>query len=137
MSIREIDTFPIPQRRERKLAFELGEQHVSAHRGEALSDQMRRAIVAAREQVNEGRPCAACPAAQVLGVTPADGLTVRCSVERSLITERESPSSLANFCLHDAGDSHGGYTACSTWRAEKERVWHGRRMPLVPASEGV
>jgi len=88
-----------------------------------------------RQRIQEGNVTVTCPAANLIGITE-DGVTVRCAVERSLITERESPSSIVNFCAGDPG-VNSGYVQCSTWRAEKEREWHGKRLPLIPAHEGV
>lgn len=124
--------------RGRRLSFELPQQRVSAHEGEMRAKQMRRSIDRMRARVREGgaAACAECPAAQLLGTSGANGVTVKCGVEKSLVTERESPSSLVNFCLAPAGMNEG-YAACPSWRAEKEREWHGNRAPLIAAHEGV
>ncbi len=92
----------------------------------------RRRLAEAQARIREAREtaCAACPAARLLGVG-ANGLTVRCAVERSLITEREQPSTLGAYCL-----SLEGYPSCPTWRSEKERIW-ASRAALVGEHEGV
>lgn len=87
----------------------------------------------ARARLQAGKCSAECPAASL--VRADGGIIVRCGVERSLITERESPSSLLNLCLAPAGISEG-YAACPSWRAEKEREWHGNAAPLVPDRAG-
>lgn len=121
----------------RRLAYTLDERpRVSAHDGVLRAEAIKAEIVAARAAVSAGEQVAACPAARTLGVGK-DGVTIRCCVERSLVSERENPSSLLNFCLRDASDPSGGYTRCPTWRAEKEREAHGTRSPLVAESEGV
>jgi hypothetical protein len=95
---------------------------------------MVRAMIAARERISlaGSSGCAACPAASVLGAG-VDGLAVRCGVERSIITERNDPSTLANFCTVDG---EAGYQRCSSWRLEKDRIAEGRA-PIVRESEGV
>lgn len=127
---------PIIDRSGRRLAYQMGRPRVSAHDGELRAERIRASIAAARERVRAGTCATACPAAQQLGVNGENGLTIRCGIERSLITERESPSSLANFCLAGTEAADGGYSACSTWRAERERLWEGRLTPLVSTSEG-
>lgn len=108
---------------------------VKSELGPRAHAQMVRAMEAARERLREAGStgCAACPAASVLGAG-VDGLAVRCGVERSVITEREDPSTLAHLCTVSGQD---GYQRCPSWRAEKDRIRSGRTAPLVPATEGV
>ncbi len=111
---------------------------VNAHDAPAAALKIKASLEAARERVRAGSREVACPAGCVLGVGAEEGLTIRCGVERSLITEQHDPSSLVSFCLTDGGTNvKEGYQACPSWRAEKERVWQGRLTPLVSSAEGV
>lgn len=115
--------------------YELDRPHVSAHEGERVSERMQRAMAAARVVLRDDPPPPTCPAA---GLLPRgeDGYQLRCAVERNVLTEKDDPTSIVRYCLAPAGVG-SGYGACPTWRAEKERQWRGKRLPLVPVSEGV
>jgi hypothetical protein len=62
-----------------------------------------------------------CPAGQ----SCMAGAGVLCRLEGLPIVANEQPTSLQAFCLNEEG-----HTQCPTWRAEKERVWAGRRRPI-------
>lgn len=131
-----LDDLRRPEQDGKRLAFESERPWVSAHDGPRdTANRIRRAMKIAGERIREGSLCAACPAAALLGTNMTEGITVRCGVEKSLITERKDPSSLASYCLNNT--PMGGYTDCPTWRAEKEREWHGTAADLVPDSAGV
>lgn len=102
-----------------------------------VSGKLARHLHGVREVIRSVREGAEpeCPAAKLLGIS-AGGLTVRCAVERSLVTEQGDPSTLGSFCLCSAATRNGGYTACPTWQREKERVWASRRAE-VGEQEGV
>lgn len=122
----------------RTLTYEMPRQHISAHDGPELGPDIRKRLEEAKEKVRALKPAVACPAGCLIGQNAANGLTVRCGVERSLIAERTDPSSLASFCLTDGGSNpNEGYQRCPSWRAEKEREWAGRSKPLVSSREGV
>lgn len=59
-----------------------------------------------------------CPAGVEIGSLEARPLGCRCRIEGSTILEPAGTPSLVNFC-------YGAYTACPTWRADKEAVWAG------------
>lgn len=69
-----------------------------------------------------------CPVAELVGET-----CVWCPIEESVLDIRLNPTATSAYCM-------GDYTACPTWRAEKERVWERRSQPLVETgvpSEGL
>jgi hypothetical protein len=118
----------------RGLRFQMPKPYISAHDGDPSADRIRASLEAARARVRAGKGVAECPAACLLGEGRLGGLTVKCGVEHSLIAERTDPSSLSAFCLAPANAPGGGYTACSTWRAENARR---TAAPLIDPSEGV
>lgn len=59
-----------------------------------------------------------CPAGEICGKG------VRCRVEQNTLDAYLDPTTLETFCL-------GGYTECSSWRAEKARIEEQRTAPLV------
>lgn len=60
-----------------------------------------------------------CPAGTAVG---GDGCV--CAIERLRIDGRRNPDSIQAFCL-------GEYTACPTWRAERDRIDAGEKTELV------
>lgn len=101
---------------------------VISHGTPFISQAIRRAQDEARSRIEAVKTCSNCPAAETF--RGSGEVVVHCAVERSLVDSRKDPQSLLTFCL-------GDYTACPSWRAEKERQRLGHKAPLVPATEGV
>lgn len=96
---------------------------VAARAAKQGQDEARRRLRGQRQY----RECSSdCPAATAYKTDR--GLTVRCGVERTRLSEASDPQSLLTFCL-------GDYRACPTWRAERQRFLDGAP-PLVLPSEG-
>lgn len=93
----------------------------AAHRGLAVARYLLGKAISSRKE-------SPCPAALTLSHSP--DTQVRCGIERTLLAERTDPQSMLSFCF-------GDYTACPSWRVQRESDWSGRRLPLVSASEGV
>lgn len=100
---------------------------VISHGRPYISRAIRVAQEEARRRVTAIKGCSNCPAAETF--RGSGEVLVHCAVERSVVDSRRDPQSLLTFCL-------GDYTACPSWRAEKERERLGQK-PLVSASEGV
>ena len=92
---------------------------------------IQRVLAEAKERVRTGETCVACPAARLVAIESERGIIVRCGIEHSHVTSKLDPSTLVNRCFDDPG-----YQGCTSWRADKERIWEGRR-PLVGDREGV
>lgn len=76
-----------------------------------------------------------CPAGVRIG--QRDGSPAcRCAIEESIISAESDGSSLLGYCMGDGSLRRPGYTACPTWRTQREADWANRGR-IVPEGAGV
>lgn len=66
----------------------------------------------------------ACPAGAEIGETRGlKGAGCHCRIAKEVISERENPNTLTNFCRAD-------YKACPVWRKHREAYWEDQHRKL-------
>lgn len=77
-----------------------------------------------------------CPAGRKVELGAKGSPGCRCGIERSLIDGHSDPSSLLAYCMGDGSPGRPGYTACPSWRAQRDADRRGEGA-LVGPTEGV